>query len=148
MKIAVGRSKSLLHEVGLFVSSVTEQGFINTSVCIARLLSLIEHSGLKQLLFSEKALCLSVTSLSRSSMKQTDMSAILGTGGRSPLILQTSGLLGNMSMVRWLEHVFLFSSCEACTKDKLQVGQACSYYCFCCCLLLVSLSNVVFEMMP
>nr|XP_038039752.1 LOW QUALITY PROTEIN: nuclear pore complex protein Nup107 [Anas platyrhynchos] len=40
-----------------------------------------------------------LTSLSRSAMKQTDMSAILGTGGRSPLILQTPGLLGNMSML-------------------------------------------------
>lgn len=101
---------------GWFVCFFCKQDFINTSVSTARLLSLIEQSGLNQLLFSEKALCLSVTSLSRSAMKQTDMSAILGTGGRSPLILQTPGLLGNMSMVRWFEHIFLFRSCETYSK--------------------------------
>lgn len=101
---------------GWFVCFFCKQDFINISVSTARLLSLIEHSGLNQLLFSEEALCLSVTSLSRSTMKQTDMSGILGTGGRSPLILQTSGLLGNMSMVRWFEHIFLFSSCETYSK--------------------------------
>lgn len=37
--------------------------------------------------------------LHRSSMKPSDMSAILGTGGKSPLILPTSGLFGNLSML-------------------------------------------------
>ncbi|OXB72966.1 UNVERIFIED_CONTAM: hypothetical protein H355_006506 [Colinus virginianus] len=42
----------------------------------------------------------SITSVSRSSLKQTDISTILGAAGKSPLILQNSGLLGNQSMVR------------------------------------------------
>uniref|UniRef100_A0A8D0F0L0 Uncharacterized protein n=1 Tax=Strix occidentalis caurina TaxID=311401 RepID=A0A8D0F0L0_STROC len=53
-----------------------------------------------------------VTALTRSSMKPSDVSAILGTGGKSPLILPTPGLFSNLSMVRWLEHLFLFCSCE------------------------------------
>ncbi|XP_048789551.1 nuclear pore complex protein Nup107 isoform X2 [Lagopus muta] len=39
------------------------------------------------------------TALSRSSLKQTDTSTILGAAGKSPLILQNSGLLGNQSML-------------------------------------------------
>eukprot|EP00076_Gallus_gallus_P008609 XP_004937619.1 nuclear pore complex protein Nup107 isoform X1 [Gallus gallus] len=39
------------------------------------------------------------TALSRSSLKQTDISTILGAAGKSPLILQNSGLLGNQSML-------------------------------------------------
>uniref|UniRef100_A0A8C9LFT3 Uncharacterized protein n=1 Tax=Pavo cristatus TaxID=9049 RepID=A0A8C9LFT3_PAVCR len=38
------------------------------------------------------------TALSRSSLKQTDTSTILGAAGKSPLILQHSGLLSNQSM--------------------------------------------------
>uniref|UniRef100_A0A663F8T9 Nuclear pore complex protein n=1 Tax=Aquila chrysaetos chrysaetos TaxID=223781 RepID=A0A663F8T9_AQUCH len=47
----------------------------------------------------EKARSLSTTALTRSSMKPSDMSAILGTGGKSPLILPTPGLFGNLSML-------------------------------------------------
>ncbi|RMC09979.1 hypothetical protein DUI87_12769 [Hirundo rustica rustica] len=39
------------------------------------------------------------SALHRSSMKPSDMSAILGTGGKSPLILPNSGLFGNLSML-------------------------------------------------
>lgn len=39
-------------------------------------------------------------------MKPSDMSAMLGTGGKSPLILPNSRLFSNLSMVRWLQHVF------------------------------------------
>uniref|UniRef100_A0A8B9M239 Nuclear pore complex protein n=1 Tax=Accipiter nisus TaxID=211598 RepID=A0A8B9M239_9AVES len=47
----------------------------------------------------EKTRSLSTTALTRSSMKPSDMSAILGTGGKSPLILSTPGLFGNLSML-------------------------------------------------
>ncbi|XP_076188614.1 nuclear pore complex protein Nup107 isoform X2 [Aptenodytes patagonicus] len=40
-----------------------------------------------------------VTALNRSSVKPSDMFAILGTGGKSPLILPTPGLFGNLSML-------------------------------------------------
>lgn len=71
----------------------------------------VELSSFKYFLFSEKPLSLSGTALHRSSMKPSDMSAILGTGGKSPLILPNSGLFGSLSMVRWLEHLFLFCPC-------------------------------------
>lgn len=59
-------------------------------------------------------------------MKPSDISAILGTGGKSSLILPTSGLFGNLSMVRWLEHLFLFCPCEIQETTSLV---------FLCCLL-------------
>ncbi|KFO70099.1 Nuclear pore complex protein Nup107, partial [Cuculus canorus] len=40
-----------------------------------------------------------VTALTRSSMKPLDMSAILGPGGKSPLILPNPGLFNNLSML-------------------------------------------------
>ncbi|KAJ7405684.1 hypothetical protein WISP_137834 [Willisornis vidua] len=39
------------------------------------------------------------TALPRSSMKPSDMSTLLGIGGKSPLILPPSGLFGNLSML-------------------------------------------------
>lgn len=88
--------------------------FISTSVPVRNLFLnfWVELSSFKYFFFSEKPFSLSGTALHRSSMKPSDMSAVLGTGGKSPLILPTSGLFGNLSMVRWLEHVFLFFPCE------------------------------------
>lgn len=43
------------------------------------------------------------TPMNRSSLRQPDLSCILGTGGRSPQLTQTSGFLGNLSMVSNLD---------------------------------------------
>lgn len=103
------RSKLLIHQVGLSVSCVMEQEFINTPISVTRFpLKLLDKSIVAlNILFSEKSLFLPVTALTRSSVKPSDMSAMLGTGGKSPLILPNSGLFSNLSMVRWLlQHVF------------------------------------------
>ncbi|KAK2490880.1 hypothetical protein MC885_006302, partial [Smutsia gigantea] len=43
------------------------------------------------------------TPLNRSLLRQSDVSCILGTGGRSPRLTQSSGFLGNLSMVTNLD---------------------------------------------
>lgn len=43
------------------------------------------------------------TPLNRSLLKHPDVSCILGTGGRSPRLTQSSGFLGNLSMITNLD---------------------------------------------
>ncbi|PKU48558.1 hypothetical protein llap_1186 [Limosa lapponica baueri] len=53
----------------------------------------------RQLISRTPGSLLRQSGLPRSCMKPSDMSAILGTGGKSPLILPTPGLFGNLSML-------------------------------------------------
>ena len=59
-----------------------------------------------QILFTNFLLV--VTPPSRSLLRQPDVSCILGTGGKSPRLTQSSGFLGNLSMV-WRKMGLKFS---------------------------------------